>query len=156
MEKQLKIFGILHKLNLATWSELRQIADKALNQGIYAPALVDTALDADAEIYYIGMAFMKALSELEISIPQSKNQCLWLALQHYIKAIAMEKLTPYKGLSEIMTIFYGCKLYDKSRNYVGDSHDIHHFIGYFWTYNELQEDLNSSFDEKKQRTLKLD
>ncbi len=88
MEKQLKIFGILHKLNLATWSELRQIADKALNQGIYAPALVDAALDADAEIYYIGMAFMKALSELEISILQYKNQCLWLALQHYIKALA--------------------------------------------------------------------
>lgn len=55
-----------------------------------------------------------------------------------------------------MTIFYGCKLYDKSRNYVGDSHDIHHFISYFWTYNELQDDLNSSFDEKKQRTLKSD
>lgn len=92
---------------------------------------MDAALDAKDNLYYIGIAFEKALQELDIFLPKSINKCLWLLLQYYISQIVDGKVHPDKSLSNIMDVYYGCNLYDKNNHYVGDSHDIHYFIGYY-------------------------
>ncbi|VEP12150.1 hypothetical protein H1P_1360020 [Hyella patelloides LEGE 07179] len=156
MENQLKIYGILHKLNLATWEELRNIANNALNKEIYSLSLVDAALDADENIHDIGLAFEKALAELNIIIPQSINKCRWLSLKHYINQIANEKVVIYKGLINIMKVYNGCNLHKKSRYYAGDSHDIHYFVGYYWAYNDIQQDFSLTLEDKKEITINCD
>ncbi|MEM7761124.1 MAG: hypothetical protein AAF298_23795 [Cyanobacteria bacterium P01_A01_bin.40] len=136
---QLKFHGLRYRLGLATWLELRQVSDAALNAEIYSPSLVDAALDAEENLWEIGLAFEKALSELELTLPESQDDCCWKALEYYINQIANKEVEPLTGLKGIMEVCWGCQLYEQSKDYVGDSYDIHELIGSYWGYEELFE-----------------
>ncbi|MEM8543927.1 MAG: hypothetical protein AAGF66_08050 [Cyanobacteria bacterium P01_H01_bin.119] len=139
MLTQLRFHGLRHRLGLATCSELRQIADSALEAGIYSPSLVDAALDAEEELWEIGTAFEKALTELGITLPTSQEECCWEILSHHIEQIANKEVEPLKGLEELMKVYRGCQIHEQSKDYVGDSHDIHYLVGAYWGYDELFE-----------------
>jgi hypothetical protein len=139
MLSQLRFQGLRHRLGLAEWPELRQVADEALNAEIYTPSLVDAAFDANEWLYEIGAAFEKALKALEIYIPESKEECCWSLLHYHISQIESGVVQPQTGLKGVMEAFYGCKLFDQSTNYVGDSHDIEAFICAYWGYDDLLE-----------------
>ena len=156
MEDRLKICGILHKLNLTTWEELRKVADDALNIGIYSPSLVDAALDEEENILDIGLAFTKALAELNITIPESINKCRQLLLSNYISEIATRKIFPYEGLLNIMKVYYGWEKNDPSHPYVEDYHSIIDFIACYWGYSDIQETFCLSLEEKKEATIDLE
>ena len=139
MFSQLMSQGLRYRLGLAKWMELRQIADEALDAEIYAPSLVDAALDADEWLHEIGAAFEKALVELGIALPNSQEECCWALLHHYISQIESRATKPQPGLEGVMEVYYGCKLYDRDTNYVGDSHDLSLLIGAYWGYDDLLE-----------------
>jgi hypothetical protein len=84
MLSQLRFQGLCHRLGLAKWPELRQVADEALNAEIYTPSLVDAAFDANEWLHEIGEAFEKALKALDIHLPKSKEECCWSLLHYYI------------------------------------------------------------------------
>ncbi len=137
MLSQLRFQGLRYRLGFAKWSELRQVADAALNADIYTPSLVDAALDAGEWLHEIGPALEKALEALKITLPKSEDDCCWALLQCYISQIAGELTTPRAGLDGVMEVYDGCNLYDRSIGYVGDSHDIHELIGAYWEYDDL-------------------
>ena len=137
--EQLRFHGLRFRLGLANCSELRQVADAALNAGIYSPSLVDAALDAEAWLWEIGIAFQKALSELSITLPDSKEECCWEVLRYHIEQIASQEIEPFTGLQGIMQVYYGCRDLIQSNHSVGDSHDIHELVGAYWSYDDLIE-----------------
>ena len=139
MLTQLRFHGLRHRLGLATCSELRQIADSALEEEVYSPSLVDAALDAKEELWEIGTAFEKALTELEITLPTSQEKCCWEILSYHIEQIANEEVKPLTGLEGLMEVYRGCQLQEQSKDYAGDSHDIHYLVGAYWGYDELFE-----------------
>lgn len=140
MLEQLRFHGLRYRLGLAICSELRQIANAALNAGIYSLSIVDAALDAEERLGEIGPAFEKALSELAVTLPESREECCWEALRHYIKQIANKEVKPLTGLGGVMEVYMGClQLFEHSKHYVGDSHDIHELIGAYWGYDDLFE-----------------
>jgi hypothetical protein len=139
MLSQLRFQGLRHRLGFAKWPELRQVADEALNADIYTPSLVDAALDAGEWLHEIGAALEKALEELKITLPQSEDGCCWALLHHHVSQIETGLITPWAGLKGVMEVYYGCRLYDRSTDYVGDSHNICELIGVYWQYDELLE-----------------
>ncbi len=139
MFSQLRFQGLRYRLGLAKWMELRLTSDEALDAGIYTPSLVDAALDADEWLHEIGAAFEKALQELEIVLPDSQEGCCWALLHHYISQIESGVVKPQLGLKGVMEVYYGCNLYDRSTDYVGDSHDLSELIGAYWGYDDLLE-----------------
>lgn len=146
----MRLHGLRYRLGLATWFELREAADTALNAGIYSPSLVDAALDADECLWEIGTAFEKALHELGLTLPESQEECCWEVLKHYIEQIENEEVEPVLGLKGVMEVYQGCQLYDCSQYYAGDSHNIHELIGAYWSYHDLLEGYRN-FDELKDK-----
>ncbi len=136
---QLAFHGIRHRMGLATSDELRQAANVALTAGIYSPAIADAAIFLEESIAEIGPVFDKALTELHIDIPESKDECCWSIARHYIHQIATKIMPPRKGLEELVRVYYGCNLNDRDAWYVGDYCDIHQLIGSFYGYDDLLE-----------------
>jgi hypothetical protein len=143
---KLRFQGLRHRLGLADWCELRQIADEALNAEIYTPSLVDAALDTDARLDQVGAAFEQALKELTIALPESKEDCCWELLRYQISQIERGAIEPQTGLRGVMEVYYGCELYKSSTYYTGDSHDIHYLVGAYWEYDDLPHNLSTPID----------
>jgi hypothetical protein len=139
MLSQLRFQGLRHRLRLASWQDLRQVADEALNAGIYTPSLVDAALDAGEWLHEIGAAFEKSLKELEITLPRSEDDCCWALLDYHVSQIATGLTTPLDGLKGLMEVDSGYGLYDWSVGNIGYSHDSHELIEAYWQYDELLE-----------------
>ncbi len=133
MFDQLKFYGSCYRLNLANCRELRKVADEALNAGFYSPFLVDAALDAEDNLWGIGPAFVDALPDLEVAVPESDEDCIWIVLYHSIRQIATLAVEPKVGLARIVK----CNLYERSQELVGDSHDIQNLIRAYWQYEEI-------------------
>ena len=151
----LRFHGLRFRLGLANCSELRQVADAALNAGIYSPSLVDAALDAEEWLWEIGIAFQKALSELSITLSDSKEECCWEVLRYHIGQIASQEVEPFAGLKGIMQVYYGCQDLIQSDRYIGDSHDIHELIGAYWGYDDLIEG-NQEIKTDQDKCIELD
>ncbi|XGB42099.1 MAG: hypothetical protein LVS60_18365 [Nodosilinea sp. LVE1205-7] len=139
MFDKLKFYGSRYRLNLATCTELREVADEALNGGFYSPTLVDAAIDAENNLLEIGPAFMDALAELGVVVPESIEECIWGVLHYSIQQIATLAVEPEVGLAGIMEVYRGCNLYELNQKSVGDSHDVQDLIGAYWEYNEIWE-----------------
>ncbi len=139
MFDKLKFHGSRYRLNLATCTELREVADEALNAGFYSPALVDAALDAKDNLLEIGPAFMDALAALDVVVPDSIEECMWAVLQYSIQQIATLAIKPEVGLARIMEVCRVCNLYERSQNFVDDSHDLQNLVGAYWEYDEIWE-----------------
>jgi len=129
MLAKLKFHGSRYRLKLATCSELREVADEALNSGYYSSALVDAAIDAENNLLGIGPAFMDALADLGVVVSESIEDCIWDVLRYSARRIATSVIEPAVGLEEIMAVYRGCDLYERSQKFVGDSHDIEYLIG---------------------------
>jgi hypothetical protein len=155
---KLKFHGSRYRLNLATCTELRKVADEALNVGFYSPALVEAALDAEDNLWAIGSAFMDALAELEVIVPESVEECIWNTLRYSIQQIATLAVEPEVGSARIMEVYRGCNLHERSQKFAGDSHDVQNLIGAYWEYSEIWERYvgTESLPEGKKMAIDLD
>ena len=154
---KLMFCGSRYRLNLATCTELRQVADEALNAGYYSSSLVDAALDAENILWEVGPAFVAALAELKVVVPESTEECIWIVLHYPTQQIATLAVEPEVGLASIMEVYRGCNLYDRSQNFVGDSHDVQHLIGAYWEYDEIWERYGGAeFQEGQRQARDLD
>ncbi|MDX2241673.1 MAG: hypothetical protein NW224_13395 [Leptolyngbyaceae cyanobacterium bins.302] len=157
MFDKLKFHGSRYRLNLATCTELREVADEALNSGFYSPALVDTALDAEDNLLEIGSAFMDALAELKVVVPESIEDCIWGVLHYSIQQVATLAVEPEVGLARIMEVYRVCSLYEYSQKFVGDSHDIQNLIGAYWEYDGIWERyFGDEFQKGQEQARDLD
>jgi hypothetical protein len=122
---------------LPSW-ELREIADAVLDQGFYSPVIGELATMRHPVMANAGPLFERALQELHTEMP-SREDAVWILLRHHIGRIASRDVSPREGLRFVVDVYYLTDLYDKSREYVGDSHGIQQLIGYFWGYDDLEE-----------------
>lgn len=157
MFDKLKFHGSRYRLNVATCTELREVADEALNAGFYSPALVDAAMDAEDNLLEIGPAFMDALAQLEVVVPDSIEECIWAVLHYSIQQIAMLAVEPEVGLARIMDVYNGCDLHGRNQEFVGDSHDVQTLIGAYWQYDDIWERyIGAELSEGQRQARNLD
>jgi len=122
---------------LPSW-ELPKIADAVLDQGFYSPAIGELATTRHPVMADAGPLFERALQELHTELPAPED-AVWILLRHHIGRIAAGDVAPRDGLRVVLDLYNRADLYNKSREYVGDSHGIQQLIGYFWGYDDLDE-----------------
>ncbi len=117
--------------------ELPEIADAFINDGLGTPAIAELATMRNPTMAEAGPLFERVLQERGIQIP-SREEAVWMLLRHYLQGIAAGTTMPQEGLGLVMSqTFYPGKLYETSRELVGDSHDLAHLIGAWYEYDEL-------------------
>jgi len=138
MKNELQLQGVRLTVGLASSDDLRCVADKALNAGIYSPALAETALFAENDLFELAPAYIKALQELKIDYPTNEEEIIWYLLRYYIGEIDRGRLKPSDGVGKLLQeVYYHFNLYERSNKYVGDSHNIESILGDYYAFDDL-------------------
>jgi hypothetical protein len=118
--------------------ELKRAADIALDQGLYSDSLGALATTRDPIMADAGPLFEAALRELRISLP-SKEDALNSLLEQYVQQIAEGVIRAYEGLDLLIReLYYPYIQNENVSQYAGDSRGIHHLLGAYYGYDDLQ------------------
>lgn len=123
--------------SLPSW-EFPRIANALLDAGVYSQAVGELATTPNPTMSDAGPVFERALVEMRIELP-SKEEAVWMLLRHFVEQLASRRVTGRKGLRAIIDVYNYVDPAEKSRDYVGESHDIQHLVGAYWSYDDLEE-----------------
>ncbi|MCE5276664.1 MAG: hypothetical protein ABFD92_14570 [Planctomycetaceae bacterium] len=138
-ESLLLIAAARHVLDVASSDYLKQAANDALAGGIYSPALTEVAMVPAPIMSEIGPQFRQALQELGLPIPD-REAALWHIAAYHAQRIADGEVSPRVGMRAIRDeVEYPGRLYERSREFFGDSHDLHVLYGMYYGYDDLAE-----------------
>lgn len=141
----LKLVAARYSLGAAQSDELRQIADQALDSGVYSSSLAEMAGCSTPILSDIGPLFEAALEELAIILP-GENDAIEILVRHHLKSVVHGSVRPRDGLERIMEdVYYPAKIHEKSKQFDGDSHGLEKLIGAYWSYDDVGEQLGREF-----------
>ena len=123
--------------DLPSW-ELPALANAMFDSGTQSQAVIELATMKNATAADAGRLFERALLDAAIDTP-SKADAVWILLRHHVGRLATGQTIGRPGLKPIMDLYYLSELQDNSREYAGDSHGIHHLVGAYWGYADLDE-----------------
>ncbi len=139
MNKALEIAAAKYKLDLISSDKLKEDADHSLAAGIYSKSLAELATLDNPIMSEAGPLFESTLQELSIKLP-SPDEALNIILHYHINNIAQGNITPREGMKLVIDeVYYPGNLHEKTKKYVGDSHDIHELLGNFYSYDDLED-----------------
>ena len=149
MSNELEIEAARYRLGVATGQDLVRAAEAAMLAGIESETLVHLAIETDPIMSDVGPLFERTLLELSIEIPGEGEAC-WALLRHHMLRIATREVNPRAGAQAILDeVYYPGDLYEQAREYIGDSHDLHHILGNLYGIDDLLERPEEvSFDGK--------
>ncbi len=131
--------------------QLIKAAENALVEGWDSPSLRMLAgiNEQDCDEWTVLRLLNNSLAELGITLP-SKDDAVWILLCHHISQIANGTVSPLEGMQAVEK--YSFDFYEMTKEYVGDSHDIHEMYGMFWNYEDIREcpdevSVNGKFGE---------
>lgn len=148
MKSELQLQGVRLTAGLASSDDLRGVADKALNAGIYSPSLAETALFSEHNLAELAPDYTKALHELQIDCPTDEEEIIWYLLRYYIGEVAGGRLKPSEGVETLLKeVYYHFNLYERSVNYVGDSHNIERILGDYYAFDDVGPERYAEIEE---------
>jgi hypothetical protein len=103
---RLRLAAARHALGLFTSEALRQVADEALDRGVYSHSLGELATTRHPILSEVGPLFEAALKELGVPLPSAEAAARSLT-QRYLADIAEGACTPLDGLRRFATECYG-------------------------------------------------
>ncbi|MEL6106214.1 MAG: hypothetical protein AAFU85_09260 [Planctomycetota bacterium] len=119
--------------------EVRDVADRLLNAGVDHDALVTIYLAEPDDGEAIVRAMERFLIACNIRIPD-RDTAIWGILEYHIDRIARRSGDPLDRLREMMdAVYYEYDFREKTIQWLGDSHGIHHLVGYFWVRESLMD-----------------
>jgi hypothetical protein len=135
----LRIAAAKHALDVLESQEIPQLADDALNAGLYSDSLAKLYDVRDPVMADVGPLFESALKELGVGIP-TQEDAIFVLLRHYARCILEGVLRPREGLGRIREDVYDpADLHARSKEYTGDSHGIQKLMACYWGYEDLEE-----------------
>jgi hypothetical protein len=125
--------------NLTT-SQLPKLGLAGLEQGLDSDSLTILAGMSDKDNQFeIEDYFKKALTELEIILPDKREAALELA-KYYADEIIAGKVDPVDGVNKIIRkALDSYDFFNESKEYAMDSIDFQTIYGLYWTYDDLCE-----------------
>jgi hypothetical protein len=149
MNEQLEFQAARFAFGKLTAADIKRIVDELINKGCWLNAFINIMDSNPARLDEVGPAFMRALEELEISIPDREKALLQI-LKHYISSIASGTVDPLEGLRLLVAdVYWDYDFHSKTKKYLGDSHGIEHLIGLYWDHDDMLENPKQiSFDGK--------
>jgi hypothetical protein len=133
-------------LGLADGEYLVAVADRALSEGIYSPALHELWQQSTPEMPELrGVArtamrevrplFEQALRELGLGLP-SRAEAAWLLSRQVMKQIVGSQGSPREALCLLHDVVDASRSDLPDRRFVGDALDLAGLMGIFWSYRE--------------------
>lgn len=139
--------------NLTT-SQLPKIGLAGLEQGMNSNSLTILAGMSDNDnLHEIEDYFKKALTELEIKLPDKREAALELA-KYYADEIIIGKIDPVDGVNKIIhKALDSYDFFNESKEYAMDSIGFQKIYGLYWTYDDLSETDHSWSKEKTNKEI---
>ncbi len=141
--------GLIH-----SW-EIPPIADRALSNGEYSPALAELAALVNPIKTVVEPLFIKAIAELGLQMPP-RAEAAWLIVRHCIQLIASNSESLRAALSLLKETSYAVRDVMPDNQYVGDNLDLGALIGIFWSYSESNEncyEMRIMTDESERQSI---
>ena len=117
-------------LDLLTSEDLVKIADNALINGTYSPALAQLATARNPIMSDVGPLFLKAIEELGGELP-TRLTATRIALTAILQKISARELPPRHTLAQILPL-------DDRTSRGDDPLGITQFVGFYWAYDYLE------------------
>ena len=136
MASIIELTAARYVLGIVPSEELKRAADQALDAGIDSPSLCELAGIIHSTMSEAGPLFEAALRELSVQAP-SKEEAIWIVLSHWLTEISKGRLDPIDGMARVMSeVYHPAKLYERTKNFVGDSHDLQSLIGNYYAVDD--------------------
>lgn len=129
METTLLYAAALYSLNLVLSEELVEVADAALDAGLYSDSLGELATERNPIMSECGPLFESALSELGLCVP-SVDDSVWIVLGELLSRIAHGALEPREGMALVDEyLVLRDHVTAPPGGYLGGSHGIEELVG---------------------------
>lgn len=135
---ELQLTAAKFALGLTQSWEIPPVADRALSNGEYSPALAELADIINPIRSEVEPLLLKALVEMGLSVP-SKADAAWLTARHCIKQIASNAEALRAALSLLKETSYAVRDVLPDKKYRGENLDLGGLIGIYWSYTEPDE-----------------
>jgi hypothetical protein len=137
-DEQLRIAAARYVLDAIPSWELSDFANRLLDIGLTTRTVIDLATLREPSMAEAGPLFERILETEQVARP-SKDEAVWILLRHCLDAIANRSVAPREGLGRMMDIYYRVNMSNDSREYAGDSHDLQHLVGAYWSYEDMDD-----------------
>jgi hypothetical protein len=126
-------------LTTVTGGELQDIAIGLVERGYDCPELHELAWEPVTARGEAEHLLDVAISRVGLRFP-SRADAVAMLLHHYAVAIVSGVYNPEQGLSFMMRDVYWPEVSNHAASeYVGDTHDMQHFVGAYWNYDDLRD-----------------
>jgi hypothetical protein len=139
---------------IQSW-EIPPVADRALSNGEYSPALAELASIVTPIMSDVEPLFIKALAELGLRIP-ARVDAAWSIVRYCMRLIASNAESLRAALELIQETSYSMHDVMPDNQYVGDNFDLGSLIGIYWSYTAPNENFYEGrliTDESERQTI---
>lgn len=122
-------------------AEIKALVRKLIATGTYYDFEILEVIDAKTREDLL-LGFDKILKKAGLTPYGSKDDAVWFILRYHMQNIVSEVSDPIDALNELIEFVYAnSELFEKTTNYVGDSHGLESFVSYYWFLKDTFEDL---------------
>jgi hypothetical protein len=146
-------------------TEFQRLAILLIESGYEASELHELAWEPFSSMHESQSLFDAAARRIGLALP-TRQEAVQILLYHYATRITGGESTPHDELHRLMKEVYCTEVsIHQSSVFVGDSYDMQHFIGAYWSYEDMMDSPNvigfnglygdaaiKAFDEHVRRT----
>ena len=138
-DEELRIAAAKYALDAIPSWELSELARRLVDTRQTPRAVIELATLREPTMAEAGPLFERILEARHFTRP-SKDEAVWTLLRHYVGVIADGSVAPRTGLEPMMGVFGLAEgIGARATQNVGDSHDIQHLVGAYWSYEDLDD-----------------
>lgn len=135
----LRIEAARYRLGVASCVDLVKAAEAALSSGLESQSLVFLAGEANPALQDVAPLFERTLRELGMDVPDEAKAC-WIVIRHHMERIVEREVEPLDGVRAILNeVFDRAGLDGQSKQFLGDSHDLHRVLGNFYGVDDIRD-----------------
>lgn len=128
---------------------IQKLFDLLMNEGVFHDEFIEIMYPPSDRYEDFVEIFNIALKVINLDLPKTKETALWFVLKHHIQNIADQKSDSIKTLYQINSYTHYDFVFSQTKKYVGDSYDIHNFIGMLEQYDDRLDDTHIPFEWNK-------
>lgn len=145
IKRELTYQAALLCFNKTDRHEVKSICNDLMIQGIYFDSFLGMD-DAQLMVDFTA-AFYAILKDLDVVFPDNQDDAVWIVLTYHIENIISGQSDPLEELTALIhDVYYSYDFHSKTKNFVGDSHDIEHLVGLYWSYDDMLERRDENID----------
>ncbi|MEZ6006495.1 MAG: hypothetical protein R3F05_01825 [Planctomycetota bacterium] len=125
-----------YRLGTLISQEVPDFAKRCMGVGPYSSDLDEIAASSYPVMSEVGPALERILSDQGVALP-SREAAIRVLLREDVGAIAEGRIAPREGMARVERLYHQADLGTQTKEYVGDSHDLHRLLGNYYAYDDV-------------------